>query len=52
MWNEVAKPGGVDMFVEWFGIIFSDTQAVQYFDTHPGVEFLHRDTIKILHKVD
>ncbi|PRP86794.1 hypothetical protein PROFUN_05011 [Planoprotostelium fungivorum] len=51
MWNAVSQPGGIEVFVNWFGTIFSGCQSTQIFEHHPQTPFLHRDTIKILHKI-
>ncbi len=53
MWNEVSKPGGIEVFVEWFAQMFANNgeSALVLFSSHPDEVFLYRDTIETLHKV-
>ncbi|GAM19611.1 hypothetical protein SAMD00019534_027860, partial [Acytostelium subglobosum LB1] len=52
MWNEISKPEGSDVFVEWFSKLFTENPSyIQSFKHHPDTLFLTSDAIKKMYQI-
>jgi len=52
MWNEISKPEGSDIFVEWFSKLFTENpNYIQKFKHHQDSVFLTSDAIKKMYQI-
>ncbi|EFA78415.1 hypothetical protein PPL_09066 [Heterostelium album PN500] len=52
MWNEISKPEGTDLFVEWFSKLFTlNPNYVQTFKHHQDITFLTSDAINKMYQI-
>lgn len=48
---DAISASGVDPFVRWFTLLFSEGKEFHMFEDYPGVEFTTRDATHVMHEI-
>ncbi|KAK3284161.1 hypothetical protein CYMTET_8184 [Cymbomonas tetramitiformis] len=51
LWNSVGTVEGRAAFETWFGKLITENEEVSYFEEHPDVVFISRDTIQTMYEI-
>eukprot|EP00727_Mastigamoeba_balamuthi_P002527 m51a1_g12271 hypothetical protein (200) ;mRNA; f:215703-216436 len=51
LWNDLAKPSGVDNFVKWIVHLAEENNGLVEFEDRPGERFVSSDSVRAIHRV-